>query len=130
MLQRRSPGSEARAPSTTPIAAAESTAGSSRQAAWWPCHEFLEAVLAQANVGPLPHAGTPAWCALGAEDPRKLLALAVAGEHHVLRVETAQTACADASRAISATADWAAVSREIRTRTEFSRQKPWMRRSR
>jgi hypothetical protein len=34
-------------------------------------------------------------------DPRKLLALAVDGEHHVLRKEVAQTARAEASRAVS-----------------------------
>jgi hypothetical protein len=81
----------------------------SRSVAWWPVHEFITALVAQANN--VPVAGTPAWCALADRDPRKLLALAVAGEHHVLRVETAQTAKAQASRDISAAADWSAVAR-------------------
>jgi hypothetical protein len=49
-------------------------------------------------------------------DPRKLLALAVDGEHHVLRKEVAQTSLCDASRAVSAAADWRAIAHEIRRR--------------
>lgn len=49
----------------------------SRAVAWWPVHEFMAALLAQAND--LPLAGTPAWCSLSDGDPRKLLALAAAG---------------------------------------------------
>lgn len=90
----------------------------SRQVSWWPCHEFITAAVAQANYGPLPAAGTPAWCEMADGDPRKLLALAVDGEHHVLRVETAQAARAEASRAIAAAADWSAVAREVQQRTD------------
>jgi hypothetical protein len=36
----------------------------SQQRDWWSTHEFLEAYLAQANLGPIPAAGTPNWCAL------------------------------------------------------------------
>lgn len=46
-------------------------------------------------------------------DPRKLLALAIDGEHHVLRKETAQETRAEASRAISSTVDWPAIANEI-----------------
>lgn len=83
----------------------------SQQVSWSETRRFLEAILTQANVGPLPWAGTPEWCELPAGDPRKLLALALAGEHHVLRVEVAQTAQADAGRSISAAVDWSAVAR-------------------
>lgn len=100
----------------------------SQQVAWAPVHDFLQAAVAQANVGPLPWAGTPAWCELADGDPRKLLALAVAGEHHTLRVEVAQAARADASRAVAGAADWPAVSREIRSRNAFYRARPWLRR--
>lgn len=86
----------------------------SQQVSWYPVHEFVEAVVAQANVGPLPVAGTPPWCELAAGDPRKLLSLAVAGEHHVLRVEAAQAAAAQASQAVSASADWSAVAQTVR----------------
>ncbi|WP_066916907.1 DUF2742 domain-containing protein [Mycobacterium interjectum] len=88
----------------------------SRQRSWWPVHEFIEAVVRQANYGPLPAAGTPAWCALAEGDPRKLLALAIDGEHHVLRVEVAQAALAQAAQGVSVATDWAAVARDIRRR--------------
>lgn len=101
----------------------------SQQVSWAETHWFLEAVLAQANVGPLPWAGTPAWCELADGDPRKLLALAAAGEHHVLRVEVAQATRADASRALATAADWRAISREIRQRDDFYSSRPWLRRS-
>lgn len=86
----------------------------SRTVAWWPVHEFVAALIAQA--GTPPTAGTPAWCALADGDPAKLLALAVAGEHHVLRMETAQEQQAEASKAVAASADWAAVSRSLQRR--------------
>lgn len=73
---------------------------------WWETHTYLEYQLAQANIGPLPLAGSPDWQALSDDNPQKLLALAVAGEHHILRMETAQESRAEASRAISACADW------------------------
>ncbi len=88
----------------------------SQQVAWWPVHEFLTAMLDQANTGPLPWAGTPAWCELADSDPRKLLALAQFGEHHALRIETMQTAQAAASREISAAANWSALAQRIRNR--------------
>lgn len=86
----------------------------SRQVSWWPVHEFLTAVLAQANHGPIPAAGSPAWCALPDGDPRKVLALAAAGEHAVLAWEIDQEARADASKTIAAAEDWPAVARCIR----------------
>lgn len=100
----------------------------SQQVDWWSCHTFIEAAIRQANIGPLPLAGTPTWCALTDGDPRKLLALAVAGEHHALRMETAQQAQADSSRAVAAAADWSRVAREIRQRSGFYAERPWLRR--
>ena len=88
----------------------------SRSVAWWPVHEFLAALLA--HVNDLPVAGTPAWCLLGDGDPRKLLAVAVAGEHHVLRVETAQEVYAEAARAIAVAADWSQIAREMQQRED------------
>lgn len=76
----------------------------SQTVTWWPCHEFIAALVAQYNH--LPTAGTPAWLQLDDADPRKLLALAAAGEHHVLRVEASQTAMADASKAVSVSPNW------------------------
>lgn len=86
----------------------------SRQRAWWPVHEFIKAVVQQANYGPIPAAGTPSWCQLADGDPRKLLAVAMDGEHHVLRTEVAQEQRAEASKAVAASEDWPAISRSIR----------------
>jgi len=83
----------------------------SRSVAWWPVHEFIAALVAQ--VSDLPMAGTPAWCRLGDGDPRKLLAVAAAGEHHVLRVEMAQEKHAEASKAIADAADWPGIAQEL-----------------
>lgn len=99
----------------------------SQQVSWAETHRFVEALLSRANFGPLPWAGSPDWCAMSDGDPRKLLSLAIAGSHHVLRVEAAQAARAAASRAISTAADWPAISREIRRRTDFLTEKPWLR---
>ncbi|MDO2354674.1 DUF2742 domain-containing protein [Mycobacterium avium] len=95
---------------------------SSSQVSWWPTHEFLVHLVAQVDT--LPVAGTPAWQALSDDDPQKLLSLAVAGEHHVLRAEAAQEALAEASRAISGAADWRAISQEIRRRNAFRASHP------
>ncbi|SLL01249.1 putative phiRv1 phage protein [Mycobacteroides abscessus subsp. abscessus] len=89
---------------TRPLAGAGSPA--SQQVDWWSTYEFVTALAAQANHGPLPTAGTPSWSALPDDDPRKLLALAIAGSHHALRVEVAQTAMAEASHAIAASPNW------------------------
>jgi hypothetical protein len=99
----------------------------SRAVAWWPVHEFIARVIAQADD--FPAAGTPAWCALADGDPRKLLAVAVAGEHHVLRIETAQEALAEASKDISAAADWKSIAQEYQTLTNFRASRPWMKRT-
>lgn len=88
----------------------------SQQVSWWPVHEFVDAVVQQANCGPIPAAGTPAWCALSDGDPRKLLAVAVGGEHHVLRIETAQETAAETSKAIAAATDWSRIARDIHQR--------------
>jgi len=96
-----------------------------QQVSWWDTHVFISKLTADLN---LPPAGTPEWCAVPDGDPRKLLALAVAGEHHVLRVETAQQARADASKAVAGAADWSKVSREIQHRSAFREAQPWAKR--
>lgn len=88
----------------------------SQQVSWWSTYTFITATLAQANLGPLPAAGTPAWCELADGDSRKMLALAISGTHHALRVEIAQEQRAEASKNISAAADWPSVARSIRRR--------------
>jgi len=98
-----------------------------QQVSWWDTHVFISKLTAH-HLN-LPPAGTPAWCAMSDGDPRKLLALAVAGEHHVLRVETAQQARADASKAVAGAADWAKVAREMQQRNSFYADRPWLRRA-
>jgi hypothetical protein len=100
----------------------------SRQVDWWSCHTFIDVMVRQANAGPLPMAGSPSWCELADGDPRKLLALAAAGEHHVLRVETAQHALAETSRDIATAADWPNIAREVQQRNDFYAERPWLRR--
>lgn len=95
----------------------------SRSVAWWPVHEFITAFVAQANTPPV--AGTPAWCALDDADPGKLLALAAAGEHWVLRMEIAQEARAEASKAVAASTDWRRVAREVTQLDAFRKSHPW-----
>jgi hypothetical protein len=91
-----------------------SPAAPNGQVSWWSTHEYLAAYLAPADLGAVPAAGTPAWCDLDFDDPRKLLALAIDGEHHVLRVEVAQVAECQASRDVSAAADWTQISQSWR----------------
>ena len=88
----------------------------SRQVSWWATHVFLEAAVAQANCGPLPVAGTPAWSALADGDPRKMLALAAAGEHHVLRTEIGQEIRAQAAKDVWGGEDWSEVAQQHRRR--------------
>jgi hypothetical protein len=101
----------------------------SQQVSWWDTYLFMERAIARANLGDLPAAGTPLWSALDDLDERKLPALALSGVHHCLRVEVGQSELAAASRAISAAADWSAVSREIHQRNAFYKDRPWLRRS-
>ena len=91
----------------------------SREVSWWNVHLFITAAVAQANCGPLPMAGTPAWGALSDTDPRKVLALAAAGVHHVLRMETAQLALAQAAEDVHGGEDWSEVARQVRRRREI-----------
>jgi hypothetical protein len=93
---------------------------------WWDVHEHVAPYLAAA--GSWPTAGTPAWCALPNGDPAKLAALLDAARHWALRLECCQAAECQASHAISAAEDWAAIGNAIRRHTEFYAEKPYLRR--
>jgi hypothetical protein len=123
-VKRRNPGTKARATSTTPIAATQ--LNGSQQVNWLTVHRFVAAVLNQVNDWPT--LGTPAWCSLTYEDPRKWAALLDGAQHHALRLELNQEARAEASRAVSGAADWPALSREICTRADFYAARPWLKR--
>lgn len=126
MLQRENPGTVARAPLTTPIDDPDVTPAASQQVSWWSVHTFVAAILNQVNGWPM--LGTPAWCALACDDPRKWAALLDGAQHWSLHVETCQEAHADASRAVSGAVDWAALGREINRRADFYAARPWLRR--
>lgn len=99
---------------------------SSQQVCWWSFRQWY-----QQWTGPhldAPMAGTPAWSDLDDTDHRKWAAVLSAAEHHVLRVETAQDAQAQASQAISGAADWTHIATQVRNHAEFLRDHPWARR--
>lgn len=81
---------------------------------WWPVHLYVLPALVEAGGWPL--AGSYAWADLDDEDPRKLAAVLDGGRRDALRNDTICCALAQASRAISAAADWPALARTIRRR--------------
>jgi hypothetical protein len=84
---------------------------------WWSVHTHVLPLLEE--VGSWPMAGSLLWDQLRSDDPAKLAALYDAARHHILRVDTAQAALADASRDVSAAADWSAIGRDLRRRNEI-----------
>jgi hypothetical protein len=104
----------------------DSAAVSSQQVAWWEVHSYVAPLLEA--VGSWPTVGTPAWCDLVDDDPRKLAALLDASRHWALRVETCQTAQIQASHAISAAADWSAIAYRFLGRAQFYAERPWLKR--
>jgi hypothetical protein len=108
----RPAGNRAAQQTVTTPSATNSTA--SRQVSWWDVHEHVTPLLRE--VGSWPAAGTPAWCALDADDPVKLAALLDAAQHWALRVETCQEAEIQASHDISGAADWSAIAAQHRNR--------------
>jgi hypothetical protein len=91
------------------------TATSAQQTSWASVHEYVEPLLAAVQTWPL--LGSPAWCALPDNDARKIAAVYDGARHWALRLETCQAARAEASRDVSAAADWTAIGREIRNRS-------------
>ena len=95
----------------------------SEQVNWWTVHEFVEPFLIS-NPG-WPMAGSVEWQVLHDGDPRKMAALLDAARHHALRIDTAQEARADASKAIAASADWRGMAQEMVRRQAFLKMHPW-----
>ncbi len=77
---------------------------SSQAVSWYSVHEYVEPCLTAA--GDWPMVGTPAWCSLDDDDPRKLAALFDAAQHWALRLETCQEQRAEASKAVAGAANW------------------------
>ena len=76
----------------------------SQQVSFWSVHQWAQRFIDAAPDHPM--IGTPAWRALPNDHPAKWASVADAGQHHALRVETAQELRAEASRQIAAAADW------------------------
>jgi hypothetical protein len=93
------------------------SANSSRQVSWWSVHEYVEALLTNAATWPM--IGTPQWCDLADDDPRKLAAIFDAAQHWALRVETCQIAVADAGSAISAAENWSAIAQQLKDHSRY-----------
>jgi Protein of unknown function (DUF2742) len=98
----------------------------SQQVSWWSVHELVTAVTNQVNDWPM--LGTPAWCSLAHDDPRKWAALLDGAQHHALRLEINQEAAAEASKAVSGAADWPHIAREIQQINSFRASRPWAKR--
>lgn len=98
---------------------------------WEPVHHFVGRLLAGRSTAILP--GTPEWCALDDNDPRKTVALLIAADRWALdqerlHLEHQRIAAKDAALQISAEKDWAAVARQIRERNDFYNTHPDLRR--
>lgn len=98
----------------------------SQQVSWLTVHRFVSSVLNQVNGWPT--LGTPAWCSLAHDDPRKWAALLDAAQHHALRIELAQEARAEVSKAVAASAEWPKIAQEIQQCNDFRASRPWARR--
>lgn len=82
----------------------------SRTVAWWPVHQYVAPFLEE--VGSWPMVGSLPWIRLPDDDHVKLAAILDAAQHWALRIEGNQTAMAEASKAVSASADWPAIAQE------------------
>lgn len=102
---------------------------SSRQVTWWTVHLYFERLRDLLGAQHYPPAGTPAWCRLDDSDPLKFIAVLDYGQHHALRVDTAQEAQCAASRDISQALDWPTAAKRLQDSAEFYAANPWMRRS-
>ncbi len=106
----------------------------SQQVSWADVHEFVLPKLT--SVGDWPMVGSPAWCELPTRDRIKWASLLDAAQHWALRLECLQQAECEASHAISAAADWSALTRAMQGRNdclaargeplEYFTPRPWL----
>lgn len=85
-----------------------------QQVSWWDVHTWVQPYLDAA--GSYPCAGTPDWVALADNDSRKWAAVLDAAQHHSLRVDTAQEAQAEDSRAVSEALPWRVIATRLTAR--------------
>lgn len=98
----------------------------SQQVSWAEVHHHVRPFLEL--VGSWPMVGSPEWCALP-DGPVKLASLYDGAQHWALRLELNQQACAEASKAVAGSADWARVASEYHSRAKFFAGRPWLRRA-
>lgn len=98
----------------------------SRQVAWWPVHEYVIEHLAEQSDWPL--IGTPEWCALPDDDPRKMASVLDAAQHYALYLDGKGEALAEASTAVSTAQDWNIFSTNNIQRESLYVERPWLRR--
>jgi hypothetical protein len=87
----------------------------SRQIDYLPVYELVADLLGDPGLIP----GTPAWCALDADDPAKWQALLWPAVWWCVAEDARQMAMADASREIACAADWSALSRNMLQRSNY-----------
>jgi hypothetical protein len=98
----------------------------SQQVTWFEVNLFVESRLDGIEDRPL--LGTPEWCSLSDNDPRKGAAVLEAGVLWALRLDTEQEHRAEASRDIAGAADWSAIGRSVAQREAFYADRPWLKR--
>lgn len=83
----------------------------SRQVAWLETYDYIVRLAAEHHVvlDLTAVAGTPQWCGMPDGDARKLMALLVGGVREALANDARQAAMAEASRSVSAAANWRSV---------------------
>lgn len=79
---------------------------------WFPVHRLVAGFLD--TVESWPVAGTLPWQELSDTDPAKWAAVLDAAQHHALHLQLRQEALGQASRDISASANWSAIASQIR----------------
>lgn len=95
------------------------SAPASRQVAWFEVHLFTTSKLER--VDGWPAAGTPEWCALDDDDPRKIAAVLDYGQHWALHLDGRQEALAQASRDVAQAIDCQPIARGV-LRQEWRRK--------
>ena len=111
---------------------------------WWPVHEYIATLIEQFGLDPdrrVPYAGTAGWRDLDDGDPAKKVALLVAADHAVCRLEAEQVAKAEAVKALGGSVplvdefdqpagvtSWRAIAAEYQQLVRFRDSRLWARR--
>ncbi|WP_206499117.1 DUF2742 domain-containing protein [Rhodococcus sp. KRD175] len=116
---------------TVSIPLAVSMAGGhpSREVDFIAVHDRLAPILDDAVLlGDIPILGSPAWVDIANDDVRWRHSVVAAGYRWAAREWLEQDARIEASRELSVSRDWSAVSRSIRQRNDYLAANPWARR--